>query len=98
MNRDLAVDYNQYPSTTEELVMSEIEWLTVNAAAELPECPVTGETLRQMIKRGDVPDGHWMEVPYGKNRITYYIDKAILSDLPYRDIGKRGEDKKPRKK
>jgi hypothetical protein len=87
MNQDLTVDYNQYPSTEELVDMSKIEWLTVNAAAELPECPVTGETLRQMIKRGEVPEGHWMEVPYGKNRITYYIDKTILSKLNYRNQG-----------
>ncbi len=82
--------------TPERFVMNGIEWLTVNAAAELPECPVTGETLRQMIQRGDVPNGHWMKQPYGKSGIIYYIDKAILPDLPYRKSGARGRGKKPK--
>lgn len=71
-----------------------IEWLTLNAAAELPECLVAGETLRQMIIRGDVPEGHWMKVPYGETRVTYYIDRHILPYLPYQTQGKKPKDRK----
>lgn len=70
--------------------MSKIEWVTVNAAAESEDCPVTSETLRRMIKRGDVPDGHWMEQPYGDG-VIYFIDRAILASLDYR---KRGYQKR----
>ena len=65
-------------------IMEKPEWVTLNQAAERPECKVTGETLRQMIRRGDVPTDHWMEVPYGETRKTYYIDVHILSKLDYR--------------
>jgi hypothetical protein len=61
-------------------------WLTLNAAAELPECLVTGKTLREMIQRGDVPAGHWMTSPYGDS-VIYLIDRAILPSLPYKKSG-----------
>ena len=89
---NLALNFNPYQTHEGVYAMPKIEWLTLNAAAELDTCPVTGETLRQMILRGDVPDGHWMVVPYG-TRKTYYIDPAILPELPYRDTGKRGKQK-----
>lgn len=71
-------------------IVKKIEFVTVNAAAELEDCPVTSETLRRMIKRGDVPDGHWMEQPYGDG-VIYFIDRAILTSLDYR---KRGYQKR----
>jgi hypothetical protein len=83
---------NQYPDALERFVMNGIEWLTLNAAAKLPECEVTGKTLREMIQRGEVPDGHWMKQPYGDN-VIYFIDRAILPSLPYRKQGKRGKNK-----
>jgi hypothetical protein len=84
---NLAYNLDQYPETGKLVIVDKIEWLTLNAAAELPECLVAGETLRQMIIRGDVPEGHWMKVPYGETRVTYYIDKAILPRLPYQTQG-----------
>ena len=68
-------------------------WLTVNEAAERDDCPVTGETLRQMIKRGDVPENCYEERPFGKTRHVYYIDADCLADLDYREPGQRGRGK-----
>lgn len=73
-------------------IVKKIEWLTLNAAAESEDCPVTGKTLREMIQRGDVPEGHWMETPYG-NSVIYLIDRAILPSLNYRKPGGRGKQK-----
>jgi hypothetical protein len=82
------LNYDQYPDATELVIVSKnkIEFLTLNAAAKLPECKVSGKTLREMIQRGDVPDGHWMQQPYGDG-VIYFIDKAILPVLPYREGG-----------
>lgn len=68
-------------------------WLTVNEAAERDDCPVTGETLRQMIKRGDVPATCYEERPFGRTRIVYYIDADCLAGLDYREPGQRGRGK-----
>lgn len=78
--------YGQYPNTQELFIVDKIEWVTLNAAAKLPECQVTGNTLREMILRGDVPTGHWMEAPYGDG-VIYLIDRAILPSLPYKKSG-----------
>lgn len=88
------LDSDQYSDTQGLLVMDKPEWLTLNAAADLDECPVTGETLRRMIKDGRVPDDSWMQVPYGETRITYYIDKAIIPHLPYQTQGGKPIDRK----
>jgi hypothetical protein len=82
----------QYPDTERLFIVEKIEWLTLNAAAELEECPVTGKTLREMIQRGDVPEVHWMQSPYGDG-VIYLIDKAVLPHLPYRRSGQRGKNK-----
>ena len=66
------------------------EWVTLGYAATLDDVPVSGESLRRMIKRGDVPDGHWKTEPFG-TRHLYYIDKAILPFLKYRYSGQRGK-------
>lgn len=73
--------------------MDGIQWITLAAAAEKPECLVTAETLRQMIKNGKVLAGHYMVVPYGK-KVIYYIDEAILSELPYQTQGRKPKDRK----
>ena len=82
------LNYDQYPDTTEMVIVSKnkTEFLTLNAAAKLPECKVSGNTLREMIKRGDVPDGRWMSQPYGDG-VIYFIDRAVLSELQYREGG-----------
>ena len=74
--------------------MNKPEWLTLNAAAELDDCPVTGETLRQMIKRGDVPDECWKTEQFATDRIIYFIDATCIADLPYRYPGQRGKSGK----
>jgi hypothetical protein len=73
--------------------MDKQQWLTLNAAAKLEECPVTGETLRRMIKAGRVPDGYWMQVPYGETRVTYYIDQRIIAELDYLPQGGQSKGK-----
>lgn len=85
--------YGDYPETKGlAIVTKPIEFITVNAAADLEECPVSSETLRRMINRGDVPTGHWMKQPYGDGMI-YFIDKAILPVLNYRKRGGQEKDK-----
>jgi hypothetical protein len=69
------------------------EWMTLNAAAKRDDCPVTGNTLREMIKRGDVPENCYQERPFGTQRIVYYIDARCLSGLDYREPGQRGKAK-----
>lgn len=86
------LNYDNHPFTPERFVMDGIEWLTLNAAAKLEECKVSGKTLREMIQRGDIPEGHWMQQPYGDS-VIYFIDKAILPYLPYRTQGQRGKGK-----
>jgi hypothetical protein len=71
-----------------------IEWLPLSEAVKLPEVPVTTQSLRRMIERGDIPEGHWMEVPFGESRKLYLIDKAILPKLDYRESGQRKKSKK----
>lgn len=84
----------EYPTMLGIYVVEKPEWLTLNVAAEEPECLVAGNTLREMIIRGDVPEGHWMKVPYGESRVTYYIDKNILPYLPYKTQGGKPKDRK----
>lgn len=72
----------------------QIEWLPLSEAVKLPEVPVTSETLRQMIVRGEVPDGHWMSMSLGESRRVFYIDKAILPSLNFKGQGERGKSKK----
>jgi hypothetical protein len=72
------------------------EWIRAKEAARLDIVPVHSETLKLMIKRGDVPEGHWKtEEIYGQT--VYYIDKHILRQLEYKKQGKRGADKRKRK-
>jgi hypothetical protein len=89
---NLAYNLDQYPHIQELVIVGKTEWLTLAAAAKLPECTVTGNTLREMILRGDVPEGRWMESPYGDS-VIYLIDKAILPYLPYRKRGGQEKDK-----
>lgn len=87
-----------YPNRL-ELVMSEheTEWLTLNEAAKRPECPVAGNTLREMIIRGDVPEDCYQKRPFGEKRIIYYIDANCLRGLDYKGIGERGRADKYKK-
>jgi hypothetical protein len=85
--------YEEYPDMQGVYIVEKPEWVTVNAAAEMKElCPVSSETLRRMIRRGDVPAGHWMSQPYGDG-VIYFIDKNILTSLDYK---KRGGQEKPK--
>lgn len=60
------------------------EWISLGDAANRDDVPVTRESLRQMIKRGDVPQGHWMKAPMGSGKkFMYLIDVHILDTLPY---------------
>jgi hypothetical protein len=68
-------------------------WLTLNAAAERDDCPVTGNTLREMIIRGDVSEDCYQKRPFGEKRIIYYIDANCLRRLDYRQPGERGKAK-----
>lgn len=72
----------------------ETEWMPLSEAAKLPEVSVTSETLRQMIMRGEVPEGHWMSMSLGESRKVFYIDKAILPSLNFKGQGERGKSKK----
>lgn len=87
--------YDQYPDTPELVLVEKPNWITLNKAVELKLTSVSSETLRRMIKRGDVPEGYWMEVPFGDG-VIYYIDPEILPALPYKKSG--GQEGKRKKK
>ena len=84
------VDSGHYTHREKIVAMPLPEWITPNQAAEREDCPVTGETLRRMIKSNRVPKGHWMKIPFGK-RFSFLIDANILSELDYRNTGQRGK-------
>jgi hypothetical protein len=93
-----AVHYPDYPVGQEIVIVSTkkmppVEWLTLNAAAKRDDCPVTGNTLREMIHRGDVPEDCYQKRPFGDTRIIYYIDANCLRRLDYREPGQRGKAK-----
>ena len=89
---DIYNDYQEIVIVSKKQIPEPV-WLTLNAAAKRDECPVTGETLRQMIKRGDVPEDCYQERPFGKSRTIYYIDANCLRRLDYKESGQRGKEK-----
>ena len=88
MNSNLAI--KSEPITNRhrlELVMKQ-QWLTLNAAAERDDCPVTSQTLRVMINRGDVSEDCYQERPYG-SRTIYYILADCIPNLDYKSQGRK---------
>ena len=78
----------------DEKQQPEPEWVTLSEAAAMDGVPVTSKTLREMIKRGDVPEGRWRAEPFWNTDAQYYyIDKHILPHLKYRKHGQRGKGK-----
>ena len=67
--------------------MTKKTWLRLSEAAGRENVPVTAETLRLMIMRGDVPNGYYDMRPYGKKHI-YWIAEEILPSLDYKSVGK----------